>query len=643
MSLLKLSPEAIRLRRIAKACAAGELSRLEYREARRAMIDKFVASRLRHSEDTQPRFDLDVTQRRPVMAAGDDEPVVASRTWMVWLLAALIAVAAALLPLSSLAAAIPAVAERDPNPATAPHFAVEQVNVTGVDEYLDVGAVEAFVADALARVKSTNAPAQHGFNAQELEEVARYLNAIGLHDEETRLSVQDLEDLQALVAAQKARRGVSLVQLEAVARELQAWVRERGYPLARAYVPAQEVASGEVELAVALGRISAIAVSGSDSRGIDQRFADLLGEVASRDAVETKLNVLNRTRGLRAEAAFKPGAEVGTTEMVLDLKQHQDFTGFVQLDNYGVEAVGDERVLLGGQWNSPRGVGDVLRVAAFSSVDPADHQFFELGYLTPVLDGRFAADTSVRFADLALDELGVEGDGLLFDATLTDTRTFTRSLRREYVYGLGVHDLDWDFVDGQRAWFAHTGVSGHRLWDARRIAVEGRLQGLVGGVDDERLEQDSSFWRLRAVLDAWRPVNLFGTRARMTLGARWQVTEDVLPPTLRLAGSGPFASKGFEHGRVLLDQGIAVNSTLRFAAPRGDWWLFVDGSYGERNDLDAWVKLTSVGLGWEAELVDENGFRLHSRVTVGYPVAHESSGGFDDDGTQIFWSLRLVR
>ncbi len=643
MSLLKLSPEAIRLRRIAKACAAGELSRLEYREARRAMIDKFVASRLRNAEDTQPRFDLDITQRRPVMAGGDEEPVVGTRAWMFWLLAALIAVAVALLPLSSFAATIPAVAERDPNPATAPHFTVDRLAVTGVEEHLDVSSVQAFVADALARVKAVNAPAQHGFNAQELEEVARYLNAIGLHDEGTRMSVQDLEDLQALVAAQKARRGVSLVQLETVARELQAWIRDRGYPLARAYLPAQEVEGGEVQLAVALGRISAIAVSGTESLGIDQRFADLLGEVASRDAVETKLNTLNRTRGLRAEAAFKPGVEVGTTEMVLDLKQHQEFTGFVQLDNYGVEAVGDERLLAGGQWNSPRGVGDVLRVAAFSSVDPADHQFFELGYLTPILSGRFEADTTVRFADLALDELGVEGDGVLFDASLRDTRTFTRGARREYVYGVGVHDLDWDFVDAQRAWFAHTGVTGHRLWDDQRLAVEGELQGLIGGVDEERLGQESSFWRLRAAVDAWRPLDLFGTRARMTLGARWQVAEDALPPTLRLAGSGPFANKGFEHGQVLLDQGVTVNSTLRFAAPRGDWWIFVDGTYGERNDLDAWVQLTSVGLGWEAELLDEHGFRLHSRVTVGYPVAHESSGGIEDDGTQIYWSLRLVR
>ncbi len=67
MSLMSLSPEVVRLRRIAKACQAGELSRLEYRESRRQVIKKFADGRTALNEDTVPRFDLEATLQRGVM------------------------------------------------------------------------------------------------------------------------------------------------------------------------------------------------------------------------------------------------------------------------------------------------------------------------------------------------------------------------------------------------------------------------------------------------------------------------------------------------------------------------------------------------------------------------------------------------
>jgi len=41
--LLKLPPEAVRLRRLARALGAGEVSEAEYRRARREIIDAFTA------------------------------------------------------------------------------------------------------------------------------------------------------------------------------------------------------------------------------------------------------------------------------------------------------------------------------------------------------------------------------------------------------------------------------------------------------------------------------------------------------------------------------------------------------------------------------------------------------------------------
>ena len=64
MSLMKFSPETVRLRRIAKAHAAGEFSLHEYRQARRDVIANFSPANT-DDDDTQPRFEtpqLEVSQ-----------------------------------------------------------------------------------------------------------------------------------------------------------------------------------------------------------------------------------------------------------------------------------------------------------------------------------------------------------------------------------------------------------------------------------------------------------------------------------------------------------------------------------------------------------------------------------------------------
>jgi hemolysin activation/secretion protein len=661
VSLLTLSPESMRLRRIAKACSAGELSRLEYREARRRVINQFEAANFSGDEDTVPRFDIDVTQRRTAMMA-EEVAVVGRQNWLVWMLLCTVLLAGLTLPVWTYAAVsaaqqIPPLSDRDPNPTSAPRIVVDAVKWTVPKELGDELAAEAgqFLTHRLEEIKQRNAPQSHGFSAEELEEVGRFLNAIGVHDRTGKLGAGDLEDLTALISAQKSKRGVSLIQLEQLAQELQSWVREQGYPLAQAYVPAQAVAAGEVRLDVQLGRLSNISVAGVEGSPLEHLMADLLGQPVQRDAVETKLNALNRTRGLRAEVSFVPGAEVGETEMVLHVKQQKRYTGSVKLDNYAVEDLGEERLQLTGQWNNPRGVGDVLSATAFTTLGPADHQYGEVEYAAPVLDGRYEAAVQIALADIQLDSgTELEGDGVLFGAQLTDTHLFTRTHRREVTYGLGVHDFDWDIVPAQRAWFASAGVDGHRLWDDAKIALSGSLQALVGGVDDERLGQDSSFWRVRAGLTGWKPFDMpfdmlgIDQRAKLVIDLQLQASADLLPPTLRLGATGPYANKGFSQAEALLDRGVSVNGALRFDAmlgqwKLGQWWVFMDSTYGEIEGLGKrWLHLTSMGLGWEAQLLQSEAGSLSSRITLGYPISHKGTGGFDDDGTQIYWSLQYA-
>ncbi|MFW6094543.1 MAG: hypothetical protein ACODAC_11270 [Pseudomonadota bacterium] len=87
MTLMKLRPEVVRLRRIARAHAAGEVDEAEYRRARREVIDNFSPPPP-DGELTRPRWSEAPTLRKDEQAAEMVEAPTAAagrqRRWL-WL------------------------------------------------------------------------------------------------------------------------------------------------------------------------------------------------------------------------------------------------------------------------------------------------------------------------------------------------------------------------------------------------------------------------------------------------------------------------------------------------------------------------------------------------------------------------------
>ena len=258
------------------------------------------------------------------------------------------------------------VAQRDPNPLLSERLEVNKISWVVPHEVvkeIDQAEIDEFLAQALADQKKTNAPAAHGFTQVELEEVARLLGALGIHDPATKLTQADLSDLQAVVAAQKNRRGVSVVQLQEIANALEQKVQDKGFGLATAYVPAQAVMQGEVEIHVQLGALADVVVLDPEakevqvdsSKGLRNRFGHLIGKAVRSDALESELNRLNRIPGMTAQGKFVPGPDVGDTVLELNVNQTNAFVGAAQIDNYGYEPTGESRLALSSVGTIPVG------------------------------------------------------------------------------------------------------------------------------------------------------------------------------------------------------------------------------------------------------------------------------------------------
>ena len=153
MSLMKLSPETVRLRRIAKAFAAGEFSEEEYRLARREVIVNFVPMAM-DDDDTQPRQPVaEVEFERRRAADGPKR-----RLWVLMLLA-LGVLLAAVGSFAVAAPVIPALAERDPNPVTSPRIVVDHIHLAQFEALPGISAadVDARIAAKSGRTRGPSA------------------------------------------------------------------------------------------------------------------------------------------------------------------------------------------------------------------------------------------------------------------------------------------------------------------------------------------------------------------------------------------------------------------------------------------------------------------------------------------------------
>ncbi len=173
------------------------------------------------------------------------------------------------------------------------------------------------------------------------------------------------DELVALLADLQ-NRVVSLGELQAGAARITALYRQRGYPLARAYLPAQEIDKGVVTLNVLEGQYGQVRIN-NQSRMRDFALRQPLSALQAGDAVraaplERSLLLLQQTPGVAVQSTLQPSTAVGATDLVVDVKDAPLLSGQVDLDNYGNRFTGEYR--LGGTLNlaNPLGLGDQASV-----------------------------------------------------------------------------------------------------------------------------------------------------------------------------------------------------------------------------------------------------------------------------------------
>ena len=198
----------------------------------------------------------------------------------------------------------------------------------------------------------------------------------------TVIKAKELEQ----VVASSIGQVLTLQELNEVVGRVSEYYAGKGYILAQAYLPPQEIRGGVVEIAVLEGKVGKIEVTGN-SRYSSSTIIRAMAPVKRRGVIhegtlETALSELNDYPGLKVRAALKPGELRGLTDIQLTAKERLPYKLVLDVNNYGSRLSGPW------QYGAEAGIGNIFGIGdnlTLRGTKSDDNLFFtNVTYLIPV-------------------------------------------------------------------------------------------------------------------------------------------------------------------------------------------------------------------------------------------------------------------
>ena len=185
----------------------------------------------------------------------------------------------------------------------------------------------------------------------------------------------------------EAGKELSLGELNALAGKLTQHMRQQGYLVAFAYIPAQDIKDGIVEIAVAPGKYGQVKITGN-GRFDHDRLKGMLhaakpGTVITAGPLERALLVVSDLSGISVKATLAPGEAAGTADLILEVADTPRWRGAVYADNWGNRYSSRNRLGFQATAGNIGGQGENLSIGGLIS-ENSRLKNYNLGYSVPV-------------------------------------------------------------------------------------------------------------------------------------------------------------------------------------------------------------------------------------------------------------------
>ena len=583
---------------------------------------------------------------------------------------------------------IPSVRERDADPMAGPRLNITEFRVQGVVEYPELGitreSLNKLVEGIRFEMMGEGEMLDSGYTLDEVSEISDLVASIEAETQGQKVGPDEVQRLVFLIRDQRQRRGVTVGMVETVADTITRYYRERGFILAKAYIPEQRVRDGVVTLTLLLGNLGELTVLNNKNykdKTLQSIFRPVIGKPVTAGNIEERLYFVNDLPGMSAQAYFEPGSQVGDTRLNINVVREKSFSGNVRLDNHGSENTGEYRLYTDGYWYNPGGFGDQLHIGILGTFDPSNSLYGSIHYGVPLFSPRakftFGGSTN-DFVSETLQGVTLTGTSVVYDATLNYI------LKRSRVKNLST-ELRLSEVSSEIE------------------EKEGRLQLEDGELDDTIRNVDLVF-NFDVLLERWRAMHQGGVRltygdfakgrnfyqdenplslafnyslikfakvpftnANSRIQARFagQYSETSLPSTSQFSLTGPTKLRAFDINQFNADSGAYLSVDWIFSGPGfldlqlgGEKlsdvlqpYVFAEAGYGDTKDSGlpitrpaayaapkqpgTWAVMSDVGLGLRLSM--NNNFRAslsYAYVTSYHadlgPLTEESTRDLDE-------------
>jgi hemolysin activation/secretion protein len=183
------------------------------------------------------------------------------------------------------------------------------------------------------------------------------------------------DSVRAELKARFVDRCLGVSEIEEILGEITKAYILRGYVTARAYLPAQNLASGRLEIMVVEGEVSSILIEdggkGSVSKGNAFPLAE--GRVLNLRDLEQGIDQINRLSSNNARLDIQPGEKAGESVIVIRNEPRFPLHFSLSYDNQGAPATGRHQTGATLSYDSPLGFNDFVTFTHREST-PGDEQ-----------------------------------------------------------------------------------------------------------------------------------------------------------------------------------------------------------------------------------------------------------------------------
>jgi hemolysin activation/secretion protein len=438
-------------------------------------------------------------------------------------------------------------------------------------------------------------------------------------------------ELHALVASEEGKN-LSLNNLDALADRITQAYHDHGYPLDLAYVPAQTLQNGVVRIAVVEAHYGNVVLQNQSevaNHVLNATLAPLQsGQSIGDFSLERSLLLLTDVAGAVVNSLMRPGTEVGTSDLVVNVTSAPRYTGTVGLDDYGNSYT--DRVRLSGSFavNGLFHQGDVLDFSGVSS--GAGMNYGRVGYRY-LLDGQgtvlglAATDLDYKLGN-GLSDLHAHGKAQVSSVNLS--QPFIRNTRGnlyaqiEFDHKRLRDDIDVTDIDTNRhsnSWTAtvagdqrdSTGVTNFNI-----SGTYGRLYFnnlLSEFIDDIGARTAGSYTKFDYSVSRLQQLNVSNA---LYFGFSGQISNKNLDTSEQFYLGGPNTVRGYDVGVVSGAEGnlatIEYRHDFSFALMPGPWQasIFADSGHVQAYKEPFFpgqntARLNSVGIGLHWSAPDE--------------------------------------